>query len=105
MQNSKALITFQRQATTMAKTWEDITWEEEGPLNEWTVEYTVTIKDEEHHHLSVLWGEDQQDVQRHLLAELKRTYSGTERIDVTVLRMERITTDVDALFFLGCFTP
>lgn len=89
----------------MAKTWEDITWEEEGPLNEWTVEYTVTIKDEEHHHLSVLWGEDQQDVQRHLLAELKRTYSGTERIDVTVLRMERITTDVDALFFLGCFTP
>jgi hypothetical protein len=105
MQNSKALITFQRQTTTMAKTWEDITWEEEGPLNEWTVEYTVTIKDEEHHHLSVLWGEDQQDVQRHLLAELKRTYSGTERIDVTVLRMERITTDVDALFFLGCFTP
>ena len=105
MQNSKALITFLRQTITMAKTSEDITWEEEGPLKEWTVEYTVTMKGEEHHHLSVLWGEDHQGVQRHLLAELKRTYSGTERIDVTVLRMERISTDVDALFFEGCFTP
>jgi hypothetical protein len=53
----------------------------------------------------VLWGEDHETVQRHLLAELKRTYSGSERIDVTVLRMEEIATEVDAQFFEGCFTP
>ena len=57
------------------------------------------------HHLSVLWGEDHQAVQRNLLAELKRTYSGSERIDVTVLRMEEVTLDVDAQYFEGCFTP
>jgi hypothetical protein len=69
------------------------------------VEYVVTINGEQHHHLSVLWGEDHETVQRHLLAELKRTYSGSERIDVTVLRMEEIATEVDAQFFEGCFTP
>lgn len=89
----------------MAKTWEDVTWEDNEPLKEWVVEYTVKISGEEHHHLSMLWGEDHADVQRHLLAELKRTYSGSERIDVTVLRMEEVTTDVDALYFEGCFTP
>tara|TARA_B110000444_G_scaffold247080_1_gene269290 strand:- start:1045 stop:1314 length:270 start_codon:yes stop_codon:yes gene_type:complete len=89
----------------MAETWEDTTKEGEEHLREWTVEYTVNISGEQHHHLTVLWGEDHEAVQRHLLAELKRTYSGSERIDVTVLRMESIKTEVDALFFEGCFTP
>lgn len=89
----------------MAKSWEDVAWEDSEPLKEWSVEYIVTISGEQHHHLSVLWGEDHETVQRHLLAELKRTYSGSERIDVTVLRMEEIATEVDAQFFEGCFTP
>ena len=89
----------------MAKTWEDITWEDSEPLKEWSVEYMVKINEEHHHHLSVLWGEDHEEVQRNLLAELKRTYSGSERIDVTVLRMEQITDQVEAQFFEGCFTP
>lgn len=105
MQASEALITLQRQRTTMAETWEDTTKEGKEHLREWTVEYTVKISGEQHHHLTVLWGEDHEAVQRHLLAELKRTYSGSERIDVTVLRMESIKTQVDALFFEGCFTP
>ena len=102
---SDALITLQEQDIIMAKTWEDVTWEDNEPLKEWAVEYTVTINGEQHHHLSVLWGEDHAGVQQHLLAELKRTYSGSERIDVTVLRMEEVNTDVDALYFEGCFTP
>ena len=89
----------------MAKTWEDTTSEGDKQLKEWTVEYTVSINGEQHHHLSVLWGESHEEVQRHLLAELKRTYTGSDRIDVTVLRMESIKTEVDALFFEGCFTP
>ena len=89
----------------MAKTWEDVAWEDSEPLKEWSVEYLVTINGEQHHHLSVLWGEDHETVQQHLLAELKRTYSGSERIDVTVLRMEEVVMEVDAQFFVGCFTP
>ena len=89
----------------MAKTWEDVTWEDNEPLKEWVVEYRVTIQGVDHHQLSMLWGEDHTGVQQHLLAELKRTYSGEERIDVTVLRMELVETEVDALLFEGCFTP
>ena len=89
----------------MEKTWEDVTWQENEPLKEWVVEFIVTINGTKNHHLSTLWGEDHAEVQRHLLAELRRIYSGSERIDVTVLRMEEVSTKADALYFEGCFTP
>jgi len=89
----------------MEKTWEDVTWQENEHLKEWVVEFIVTISGTENHHLSTLWGEDHGEVQRHLLAELRRIYSGSVRIDVTVLRMEEVSTKADALYFEGCFTP
>ena len=36
----------------MAKTWEDVTWEDSEPLKEWSVEYLVSINEDQHHHLS-----------------------------------------------------
>lgn len=89
----------------MAKTWEDITWEEETPLKEWVVEYIALVNGEKIHHLSILFGEDYQDVQRSLLHELRLTYPTTDRIDVTVLRMEQTVIEADALHFDGDYTP
>ena len=89
----------------MANTWEDITWEEETPLKEWLVEYVAVVDGERFHHLTVLYGEDHEDVQRSLLHELRRTYAETQRIDVTILRLEETGNQNDAMYFDGLYTP
>ncbi len=85
----------------MEETWEDITWGGENPPKEWVVEYIALVSGEKIHHLSILYGETHQDVQRSLLHELRIAYPGSDRIDVTVLRMEETVIETDALYFDG----
>ena len=85
----------------MEETWEDITWEGESPPKEWVVEYIALVSEEKIHHLSILYGETHQDVQKSLLHELRIAYPGSGRIDVTVLRMEETVIETDALHFGG----
>ena len=89
----------------MAETWEDITWEEETHLKEWVVEYIALVSGEKIPHLSIIYGENHQDVQRSLLHELRQAYHDSERIDVTVLRMEETVMEADALHFEGDYIP
>ena len=105
MQYCVALITYSDNVGIMAETWEDVTWDGTQPLKEWVVEYTVSVNQETNHHLSILHGEDLADVQRNLLHEIRKSYAETERIDVTVQRMEEIQDTSDSIFFEGCFTP
>jgi hypothetical protein len=46
-----------------------------------------------------------EDVQRHLMNELRSTYSSAHEIEVTVLRMELVETEPDSRMFTGVFTP
>ena len=89
----------------MTKTWEDITWEAETPHKEWVVEYYAKVGNDTTHHLSVLRGETMEEVQRHLMGELRLTYREAAEIEVTVLRMEVIETEPNAALFAGAFTP
>ncbi len=88
----------------MPNTWEDITWEE-APVKEWVVEYYAKVGESTSHHLSILSGADMEDVQRHLMNELRSTYSSAHEIEVTVLRMELVETEPDSRMFTGVFTP
>ena len=74
-------------------------------VKEWMVEFIAMVNGDKHHHLSVLYGTDQQDVQRAMLHELRRIYTDTERIDVTIIRCEEIETEDEDTFFEGIFIP
>ena len=74
-------------------------------VKEWMVEFIAMVNNEKHHHLSVLYGTDQEDVQRAMLHELRRIYTDTERIDVTIVRLEEIETEGEDTFFEGIFIP
>ena len=89
----------------MEETWEDITWEEENTPKEWVVEYIALVSGEKIHHLSILYGESHQDVQRSLLHELRITYPNSGRIDVTVLSMEKTVINTEDLHFDGDCIP
>ena len=89
----------------MTKTWEDITWEEEKPLKEWVIEYVAKIGNESSHHLTILYGEEMEDVQRQLMHELRTTYMEASEIEVTVLRMEVIDSEPNAYHFGEEYTP
>ena len=89
----------------MTNTWEDVTWEAEAPQKEWVVEYYAKVGNETTHHLSVLHGETMEEVQRHLMGELRLTYREASEIEVTVLRVEVIETEPSAALFAGSFTP
>ncbi|RJU94478.1 MAG: hypothetical protein DWC03_02710 [Candidatus Poseidoniales archaeon] len=89
----------------MTNTWEDVTWETETPRKEWVVEYYAKVGSETTHHLSVLYGEDMEAVQRLLMHELRSTYTEASEIEVTVLRMEEIETEPNVAMFNGAFTP
>ena len=77
---------------------------QEDYVKEWMVEFIAMVNGEKHHHLSVLYGTDQEDVQRAMLHELRRIYTDTERIDVTIIRLEEIESEKDT-FFEGLFIP
>ena len=73
--------------------WEHgTTQEEESSTKEWVVEYRVDVENISYHHLSLIEGKNLQIVQANLVAELREEYSHTERIDVTVIRMEPVET-------------
>jgi hypothetical protein len=90
----------------MEESWEDVSWEEKDVrLKEWYVEYIAVVNDQKYHHMSILYGEDMQDVQRSLLHEVRRSYNSTDRIDITVLKMKETEVQTDAALFEGIYVP
>ncbi len=90
----------------MEESWEDVSWEEKDVrLKEWYVEYIAIVNDHKYHHMSILYGEDMQDVQRSLLHEVRRNYNSTDRIDITVLKMKETEFQTDAALFEGIYVP
>ena len=89
----------------MEESWEDVSWQEDEPLKEWYVEYIASVNDNKIHHMSILYGEDMQDVQRSLLHEVRRNYSASDRIDITVVKMKETIKSTDGALFEGIFIP
>jgi hypothetical protein len=69
------------------------------------VEYTVQVGEETHRHLSMIMAGDVSDVHHMLLKELRKEYQSSERVDVTVHRIEPVSTNTDALYFEGMYAP
>ena len=74
-------------------------------VKSWMVEYTVDVEGETNRHLSMISASDVTDVHHHLLSELRKMYQTSERVDVTVHRIEPVTTNTDALYFEGIYSP
>ena len=74
-------------------------------VKSWMVEYTVEVGGETNRHLSMISANDINDVHQHLLSELRKMYQTSERVDVTVHRIEPVTTNTDALYFEGIYSP
>ena len=89
----------------MEETWDDVDWKKDVRLKEWYVEYIAIVNDQKFHHMSVLYGEDMQDVQRSLLHEVRRTYRSTDRIDISVVKMEETKSCTDVALFEGIYVP
>lgn len=79
-------------------------WENKS-VKSWMVEYTVEVGGEANRHLSMISADDISDVHHHLLRELRKMYQTSERVDVTVHRIEPVTTNTDALYFEGIYAP
>ena len=71
----------------------------------WMVEYTVEVDEESHRHLSMIKAEDITNVHHQLPRELRKTYHTSAKVDVTVHRIEPVTTNTDALYFEGIYAP
>jgi len=72
---------------------------------EWVVEYITKVDGEKEHHLTILRASDAQEVQRSLFMEIRRSYLTTEQIEVTILRLEPVSTNTDNLMFSETFAP
>ena len=71
-----------------------------APLREWMVEYVVERDGVSPEHcLSLIEARDVQEAQERLFDELKGTYEGSSRLDVTVQRMEPVLREVDEGMF------
>ena len=79
-------------------------WINQG-VKSWMVEYTVEVGGETNRHLSMISASDVTDVHHHLLSELRKMYQASDRVDVTVHRIEPVTTNIDALYFEGIYSP
>lgn len=79
-------------------------WINQG-VKSWMVEYTVEVGGETNRHLSMISASDVTDVHQHLLSELRKMYQTSDRVDVTVHRIEPVTTNTDALYFEGIYSP
>ena len=55
--------------------------------------------------MSILYGDEMQEVQRSLLHEVRRNYNSTDRIDITVLKMKETEVQTDAALFEGIYVP
>ena len=71
---------------------------EDRSVKSWMVEYTVEVGGDVNRHLSMINADDISDVHQHLLAELRKMYQTSERVDVTVHRIEPVSTNTDALY-------
>ena len=89
----------------MEESWDEVAWESEGMMKEWYVEYIAIINEQKYHHMTILYGEDIEEAQRSLLHEVRRTYSSTDRIDITVVKMKETGNDSHDDLFEGIFVP
>ena len=89
----------------MEESWDEVAWESEGQMKEWYVEYIAIVNEQKYHHMTILYGEDIEQAQRSLLHEVRRTYSSTERIDITVVKMKETGNDSNDDLFEGIFVP
>ena len=63
---------------------------------EWIVEYEVESGDSlKQQHLTILNGWNIQEVQIELFKELRKLYPASERLDVTITRLEPVSTQTD----------
>lgn len=88
----------------MEKTY-DIEKDNQTVLKSWMVEYTVKVDEESHRHLSLIMATDVSTVHHQLLRELRKEYHDSARVDVTVHRIEPVSTNTDALYFEGIYAP
>lgn len=88
----------------MEKTY-DIEKNNQTVLKSWMVEYTVKVDEESHRHLSLIMATDVSTVHHQLLRELRKEYHDSARVDVTVHRIEPVSTNTDALYFEGIYAP
>lgn len=88
----------------MEKTY-DIEKNNQAVLKSWMVEYTVKVDEESHRHLSLIMATDVSTVHHQLLRELRKEYHDSARVDVTVHRIEPVSTNTDALYFEGIYAP
>ena len=89
----------------MEESWDEVAWESEGEMKEWYVEYIAIVNEQKYHHMTILYGEDIEEAQRSLLHEVRRTYSSTDRIDITVVKMKETGNDSNNDLFEGIFVP
>ena len=89
----------------MEESWDDVYWDTDGQIREWYVEYIAVVNEQKYHHMTVLYGEDMQDVQKRLLQEVRDTYRSSDRIDITVVKMKETHFDTDSAKFEGLFVP
>ena len=89
----------------MRDSWDEVAWESEGKMKEWYVEYIAIVNEQKYHHMTILYGEDIEEAQRSLLHEVRRTYSSTDRIDITVVKMKETGNDSNDDLFEGIFVP
>ena len=89
----------------MEESWDEVAWESEGQMKEWYVEYIAIVNEQKYHHMTILYGEDIEEAQRTLLHEVRRTYSSTDRIDITVVKMKETGNDSNDDLFEGIFVP
>ena len=89
----------------MEESWDEVAWESEEKMKEWYVEYIAIVNEQKYHHMTILYGEDIEEAQRSLLHEVRRTYSSTERIDITVVKMKETGNDSNDDLFEGIFVP
>ena len=74
-------------------------------VKSWMVEFTVQDNGREQRHLTLIRAEDIHNVHSQLLKELKNSYQDRDRVDVTVHRIEPVSTYTDALLFEGIYSP
>ena len=78
---------------------------EQGTSRAWMVEYTVDVDGETNRHLSLILADNISEIHHMLLRELRKAYHESTRVDVTIHRMEPVTTNTDALYFEGIYAP
>lgn len=83
----------------------DISEHYETVLKSWMVEFTVKVDEDSHRHLSMIMATDISTVHHQLLRELRKEYHDSAAVDVTVHRIEPVTTNTDALYFEGIYVP